>query len=64
MTALFVTVVTDQWLTTKDHAAALTGLLASLLCLLVFGEESFLLPSMLLILLGLLLLSKRREAVS
>lgn len=59
LTALFVTVVTDQWLTEKDHSAALVGLLATLLCRVLFGADSFLLPSMLLILIGLLL--RRRK---
>ncbi len=62
LTALFITVVTDQWLSTKDHAAALTGFLATLLCRLVFGAQSFLLPAMLLIVLGLLLLRRRKGA--
>ena len=62
LTALFVTVVTDQWLTEKDHGAALVGLLATLLCRRLFGADSFLLPSMLLILLGLLLLRRRKGA--
>ena len=38
MTALFVAAFTEQWLTTKDHVPALTGLLSTLLCLLVFGR--------------------------
>lgn len=61
MTALFVAAFTEQWLTTKDHVPALTGLLSTLLCLLVFGSENFLIPSMLLITLVLTLLRKREE---
>lgn len=53
LTALFVSVVAEQWLSTKEHTPALLGLGLSLLCLLLFGPENFLLPSMLLILLGL-----------
>lgn len=53
LTALFVTVFLEQWLSTKDHAAALIGVGASLLCLLLFGPDGFLMPSMLLILLAL-----------
>ena len=53
LTALFVSVVAEQWLSSKDHTPALLGLGLSLLCLLLFGAERFLLPAMLLILLGL-----------
>ena len=49
MTALFVTSFTEQWITAGDHLPALTGLGSSLLCLLIFGPERFLIPSMLLI---------------
>ena len=53
LTALFVSVVAEQWLSTKEHTPALLGLGLSLLSLLLFGPENFLLPAMLLILLGL-----------
>lgn len=46
MTALFVTVFVEQWLTAKDHRPALLGLVCSVACLLIFGAESFLIPTM------------------
>ena len=49
MTALFIAAFTEQWITTKDHIPAITGLFSTLLCLVVFGRDSFLIPSMLLI---------------
>lgn len=49
MTALFVTVFTDQWLGTKDHLSALIGVGASVICLLIFGSGNFLIPAMILI---------------
>lgn len=61
MTALFVASFTEQWLTTKDHIPAITGLLGTLLCLVVFGRENFLIPAMLLITLALTLLRGREE---
>ena len=61
MTALFVAAFTEQWLTTKDHVPALTGLLSTLLCLLVFGRERFLIPAMLLITLILTILRRTEE---
>lgn len=49
LTALFLTVFVEQWLSTKDHSMALTGLLGSFACLIIFGPDSFLIPAMLLI---------------
>lgn len=62
MTALFVTVFVEQWLSDKEHRPALVGLGATLLCLLVFNSDSFLIPAMVLILLSLALLKKPIEA--
>ena len=62
MTALFITSFTEQWITAKDHVPALTGLISTLLCLLVFGKDRFLIPAMLLITLVLTLLRGRVEA--
>ena len=61
MTALFVASFTEQWLATKDHVPALTGLLCTFLCLVVFGKDRFLIPAMLLITLVLTLLGNREE---
>ena len=61
MTALFVVIFTEQWLSIKEHLPALTGLGASLICLLVFGPDRFLIPAMVLISAVLLLLRKRLE---
>lgn len=49
LTALFVVIFTDQWKQREGHAPALLGVGASVLCLAVFGEDVFLLPSMALI---------------
>ena len=62
MTALFIASFTEQWLSTREHAPALTGLLSTLLCLIVFGPEQFLIPAMLLITLILSLLLGRLGA--
>ena len=58
MTALFVTVFVEQWLSTKEHRPALIGLFATIICLLIFGSNSFLIPSMIAIV-ALLFLSKK-----
>ena len=46
MTALFVTVFVEQWLTTKNHLPAIAGLFCSIACLMIFGPDSFLIPTM------------------
>ena len=59
MTALFIASFTEQWFRTREHLPALTGLLSTLLCLLLFGPERFLIPAMLLITLVLTLFRGR-----
>ena len=54
MTALFVTVFVEQWLTTKNHLPAVIGLACSIVCLILFGASSFLIPTMIAITLVLL----------
>ena len=49
MTALFVTVFAEQWITTKEHRPALIGAGASVVCMLLFGRENFLIPAMIAI---------------
>ena len=62
MTALFIASFTEQWITAKDHIPAATGLLGTLLCLVVFGHDRFLIPAMLLITLLLTLFRNRISA--
>lgn len=64
LTALFVTVFVEQWKSTKDHIPALIGAGASLLCLFLFGADSFLIPAMLLITLLLTLYRGKKEGKS
>lgn len=61
MTALFVTVFVEQWTSTKEHRPALLGVGATLLCLVLFGQEVFLIPSMVLITLALTMLRPSLE---
>ncbi|MDY3119127.1 MAG: AzlC family ABC transporter permease [Peptoniphilus sp.] len=52
MTALFITAFLEQWKGTDHHFPAIFGVAASVLSLLIVGPEKFILPSMLLILVG------------
>ena len=58
MTALFVTVFVEQWLTAKNRWPAIIGLAASVVCLVIFGADSFLIPTMITVTAALLLLKK------
>ena len=61
MTALFVTVFVEQWTSTKEHRPALLGVGATVLCLVLFGQEIFLIPSMAVITLMLAALRPKLE---
>lgn len=61
MTALFITVFIDQWKNTKQHSPAITGICIAVLCLLIFGQEHFLIPTLLAITATLTLLRKKLE---
>lgn len=49
LTALFVTIFVEQWLSTKNHAPAIIGVVSTTACLLLFGSDVFLIPSMIVI---------------
>lgn len=61
MTAMFVVIFMEQWLKEKNHSSAFLGLGASVLCLLVFGPDSFMIPTMAVIVAALALLQKPLE---
>jgi len=59
LTALFVTMFVEQWLSSTNHLPALIGLAATTVCLLIFGSEYFLIPSMILIAVSLILFREK-----
>lgn len=61
MTALFVVMFLNQWKESAQHRSALAGIGCSLLCLLVFGSENFILPAMALIVLYFILVRRKTE---
>ena len=61
MTAMFVVIFLNQWEKDRQHISAVIGLAAPLLCLILFGSGSFLLPAMGCILVLLILLRKPIE---
>ena len=61
MTAMFVVIFMEQWLKEKHHASEWVGLLASVGCLLLFGADNFLIPTMVCILAALSALRRPLE---
>ena len=50
MTAMFTVILLEQWLKEKSHDSSLLGLGLSALCLVLFGADSFIIPSMICLL--------------
>ena len=61
MTAMFVVIFMDQWLKEDQHISSLIGLGVSLICLLIFGPDSFMIPTMITIVLLLTVLRRRLD---
>ncbi|MBD5151048.1 MAG: branched-chain amino acid transporter AzlC [Oscillibacter sp.] len=61
MTALLAVLFLEQVLKEKDHTSALLGVGLSAVCLVIFGADSFVIPSMLAILGALTLLRNTLE---
>lgn len=59
MTALFLVIFIELWYRRNNRVPELLGVLAALVCLLVFGADNFILPTMLTIV-AVLLISKKR----
>lgn len=53
MTALFVVIFVEQWMDARNRVPEITGVAAAFICLQIFGMDSFVLPSMILIVLVL-----------
>lgn len=58
MTALFIVIFVEQWMDKKNRFPAVVGVISSLICLLIFGKDSFILPSMIVIM--IIILSNHR----
>lgn len=46
LTALFITIFVEQWFSTRDHFAAISGVVLSVVSRIIFGADSFLIPAM------------------
>ncbi len=61
MTAMFVVIFMDQWLKEDNHISSLIGLGMSLICLLIFGADSFMIPTMITIVVLLTVLRRKLD---
>ncbi|MBD5472910.1 MAG: azaleucine resistance protein AzlC [Lachnospiraceae bacterium] len=61
MTAMFVVIFLEQWLKEKNHVSAMIGVVLSLICLVAFGADDFMIPSMIAIFAALTLMRGRLE---
>lgn len=61
MTALFIVIFVEQWENSENHISSLVGLFVTLVCLICFGSENFIIFSMLGIFVILTLLRKHLE---
>lgn len=61
MTAMFVVIFMEQWLKDKRHTSAVIGLGISVLCLMIFGADNFIIPSMAAMLIVLTFMRKPIE---
>lgn len=60
MTALFICVVINQ-IKDKQYSSQLIGFIVSLLCLFIFSKDSFIIPSIVLIIIGLILVKGKKD---
>ena len=59
MTSMFVVIFVEQWMKDKSHVSAILGIVLSVISLLLFGSEHFVIPAMILMLLALVALRPR-----
>ncbi len=63
LTAMFTAIFADNWLKEKNHTSSISGLILTGLCIIVFGADNFIIPSMVVMLIFLTLMRKKLEKV-
>lgn len=61
LTALFVVIFIGQWKEQSEHRPAIIGVTCSLLCLIIFGANNFIIPAMISILAVLTIFRNKLE---
>ena len=62
LTVMFTAIFADNWTREQNHVSSISGLMITGLCLIIFGADNFIIPSMVVILVFLTLLRKKLEA--
>lgn len=62
LTALFITIVVNQWQSMDNHIPALIGLVVPTLCLIALGAKNFIPPAMLLILVIFIMMYRKEKS--
>jgi 4-azaleucine resistance transporter AzlC len=58
MTSMFVVIFMEQWMKEKHHVSAYIGLGVAAVCLILFGADSFMIPTMIAIIVFLAAIRK------
>lgn len=61
LTALFVVIFIGQWKSQKKHKPAVIGVSCAVICLIIFGQDNFIIPSMLAIISVLTIMRNKIE---
>lgn len=61
MTAMFTVIFMEQWMKEKSHISSILGIAVSVLCLMLFGSEKFIIPAMGMILFTLTVFKRPLE---
>lgn len=59
LTALFIVIFLGQWKSNKDHKPAIIGVLSSIVAIIIFGADNFIIPAMIAIIIALSLIRKQ-----
>ena len=61
LTALFLVLLVEQYKQTTNHKPLVLGLSLSVVALLIFGPDSFMIPALIMIVISLIALKSRIE---
>ncbi len=61
LTALFVVIFLNQWLEAENHIPAIIRVMSAIICLILFGSQNFMIPSMCLIIICLFVFKNHIE---
>ena len=61
MTALFIVIMVEQWLTSKEHLPVILGVSTTIVCRVIFGADLFIIPAMVLIAFELVIFRKKLD---